>query len=156
MSVRAALVSADHHFSRGIFHPLGAAFFSNATYTETVKIIDESGVPIESFSLASSRQAFQFNITTGITEPYLALPPQALPAVAAEIPRYIQLWNRDFAPYSVVNYKKGVPKSLAVSGEEWFRTNNFTVLSKLLVNPLALYGYGDIRAVPAVSTPVRH
>jgi hypothetical protein len=38
-----------------------------------------------------------------------------------------------------------------VSGAEWFDRNNFTALPVLVVNPLALYGYGDIRVVPAVS-----
>ena len=49
--------------------------------------------------------------------------------------------------------QKAVPDSLTVSGAEWFKTNNFTVLPQLLVNALALYGYGDIRVVPAVSHP---
>lgn len=46
--------------------------------------------------------------------------------------------------------QKGVPDSLTVSGVEWFKANNFTALPILLVNPLALYGYGDINLVPAV------
>jgi hypothetical protein len=46
--------------------------------------------------------------------------------------------------------QKGVPEKLTISGSEWFRTNNFTVLPIVLVDPLALYGYGDIRSVPAV------
>jgi hypothetical protein len=46
--------------------------------------------------------------------------------------------------------QNGVPDEFTVSGAEWFRKNNFTVLPLLLVNPVALYGYGDINIVPAV------
>jgi hypothetical protein len=166
---RSAIAAADHP-SRGIFHPLGAAFFSNASYPETLKVINESGVSIEEFALAGARDQFRFNITTGATDALPALSAQASQLVVTEVPRYIQLWNRDFAPISTTNYKvrgrlsaparaelipeqKGVPDSLTVSGEEWFKTNNFTVLPSLLVNPIALYGYGDIRVVPAVIIP---
>ncbi|OAG12923.1 FAD/NAD(P)-binding domain-containing protein [Paraphaeosphaeria sporulosa] len=140
----------SYYDDEGIFHPLGAAFFSNTSYPETLKVINESGVSIEEFALAGAREQFRFNITTGAIEAVPALSTQALQRVAAEVPRYIQLWNRDFAPISATNYKKGVPDSLTVSGEQWFKTNNFTVLPQLLVNPIALYGYGDIRVVPAL------
>lgn len=99
-----AITAADHP-RRGIFHPLGAAFFSNASYPETVKVINESGVAIEEFALAGAREQFLFNITTGVTEAVPALSPQALQLVAAEVPRYIQLWTRDFAPISTTFYK---------------------------------------------------
>lgn len=103
---RSALTAADHPFTfRGIFHPLGAAFFSNASYPETLKVINESGVSIEEFALAGAREQFRFNITTGVTEPYPALSLQALQLVAAEIPRYAQLWAKNFAPISTTNYK---------------------------------------------------
>jgi hypothetical protein len=46
--------------------------------------------------------------------------------------------------------QNGVPDEFTVPGSEWFRNNNFTALPILLVNPVALYGYGDINIVPAV------
>lgn len=49
--------------------------------------------------------------------------------------------------------QQGVPEEFTVSGTEWFRQNNFTALPILLVNPVALYGYGDINIVPAVRHP---
>ena len=132
-----------------------------------MKVVETSGVSIEEFKLAGARQQFRFNETTGATEAVPALAGLPLQAVAAEIPRYIQLWNQQFAPYSVIGFKvrckqfnrncvlmqeqNGVPANLTVSGTEWFKENNFTALPILLVNPLALYGYGDIRLVPAVS-----
>jgi hypothetical protein len=104
INVLSALHAADHP-PRGIFHPLGAAFFSNASYQETVKVVDTSGVSIEEFKLAGARQQFRFNETTGATEAVPALSGLPLQAVAAEIPRYIQLWNQQFAPYSVTSFK---------------------------------------------------
>lgn len=98
-------VSAADHPPRGIFHPLGAAFFSNATYPETLKVIDESGVSIQEFALAGARQEFQFNVTTGATEPVPNPSRTFVQLVAAEVPRYIQLWYRDFAPISTANFK---------------------------------------------------
>jgi hypothetical protein len=70
--------------------------------------------------------------------------------VSVEVPKYIALWQANFAPLSVPGFKNGVPEELTVSGVEWFHTNGFFALPLLLVNPLALYGYGDIRQVPIV------
>jgi hypothetical protein len=50
----------------------------------------------------------------------------------------------------LTSHQRGVPQEFTVSGAEWFRQNNFTALPILLVNPVALYGYGDINIVPAV------
>jgi hypothetical protein len=46
--------------------------------------------------------------------------------------------------------QKGVPDELSVPGIEWFRAHNLTAMPEVLINPLALYGYGDINVVPAV------
>ncbi|PVI02015.1 FAD/NAD(P)-binding domain-containing protein [Periconia macrospinosa] len=140
----------SYYSEEGIFHPLGAAFFSNGTYPETVKVVDDSGVSIEEFALAGARQQFFFNVTTGAIKPVPALTASFQQQIASEIPRYIQLWNRDFAPISTTYFQRGVPKAFTVSGAEWFRSNNFTALPIIAVNPLALYGYGDINLVPAL------
>jgi len=84
---------------------LGAAFFSNATYPETIKILNQANVPIEPFALTGSREVFRYNYTNGLIQASPALPPQLLAAVSAEIPRYVQLWNQRFQPISVANYK---------------------------------------------------
>jgi hypothetical protein len=39
---------------------------------------------------------------------------------------------------------------LTVPSVEWFATNGFYAIPILLVDPLALYGYGDLRIVPIV------
>ena len=90
---------------RGIFHPLGAAFFSNATYTETLKILNTTNVTSEPFALAGAREMFRYNYTDGAIEANPALIPQFLASLSAEIPRYVALWNQRFRPYSVAGYK---------------------------------------------------
>lgn len=50
----------------------------------------------------------------------------------------------------LIHEQNGVPEEFTVSGAQWFRENNLTALPVLLVNPVALYGYGDINVVPAV------
>ncbi|CAN9111702.1 unnamed protein product [Alternaria alternata] len=115
-----------------IFHPLGAAFFSNATYTDTISILNQTNVSIEPFALAGAREMYRYNYTTGDISMNPTLTPQFTAQVSAEIPR------------------NGVPDEFTVSGAEWFRQNNFTALPILLVNPVALYGYGDINIVPAL------
>lgn len=55
---RTVLNAADHPH-RGVFHPLGAAFFSNNSYPETLKIWNQTDVAIEPFKLAGARQQFR-------------------------------------------------------------------------------------------------
>lgn len=90
---------------RGIFHPLGAAFFSNATYTETLKILNTTNVTSEPFQLAGAREMFRYNYTDGAIEENPALIPQFLASLSAEIPRYVALWTQRFRPLSVAGYK---------------------------------------------------
>ena len=52
--------------------------------------------------------------------------------------------------YRLMSGQSGVPEEFTTSGADWFRANNFTALPILLIDPLALYGYGDINIVPAV------
>lgn len=44
--------------------------------------------------------------------------------------------------------QSGVPEALAVPALQWLTENNFTALAVLIVDPVALYGYGDISIVP--------
>jgi hypothetical protein len=100
----ASEIAADHPL-RGIFHPLGAAFFSNASYTETIKIVDQTNISIQPFSLAGAREMFRYNYSDGAIEANPSLVPQFLASLSAEIPRYTALWNQRFQPISAVNYK---------------------------------------------------
>lgn len=111
-------IDAADHPPRGIFHPLGAAFFSNDSYSETVKVIQKSGVAIEEFALAGARQMYRFNITTGVSEAVPALTQRELQLAGAELPRYIQLWKRDFEPINNAGYKVRAPCGVAISHED--------------------------------------
>jgi hypothetical protein len=100
----ASETAADHPL-RGIFHPLGAAFFSNASYSETIKLVDQTDISIQPFSLAGAREMFRYNYSDGAIEANPSLVPQFLASLSAEIPRYTALWNQRFQPISAVNYK---------------------------------------------------
>ena len=50
----------------------------------------------------------------------------------------------------MLEIQNGVPTDLTVSTVEWFSKNGFYALPILIVDPLALYGYGDLRVVPIV------
>lgn len=89
----------------GNAYPLGAAFYSNASYPETLKVVNISGVIGESFSLATGREQFNFNWTNGAIAPVMEPSLQFRMVVAMEIPRYIALWNTRFANYSVPGFK---------------------------------------------------
>lgn len=84
---------------------MGAAFFSNASYPETLKVLNQTNVSIEPFALAGAREMFRYNFTTGLIEANPAPTPQFFAAVSAEIPRYVALWNQRFRPISATNYK---------------------------------------------------
>jgi hypothetical protein len=109
-----ALGASDHPF-RDTFHPLGAAFFSNSSYPDTISILNQTDVSIEPFALAGARDMYRYNYTTGSIDLNPSFNPLFAAAVSAEIPRYIALWNQRFRPISVVNYKVRLPKRCAVA-----------------------------------------
>jgi hypothetical protein len=85
---------------------LGAAFYSNASYPDALKVINVANVPSVPFFLANSgRDQFNFDYTDGDIVPVPPFPMSFLVAVAAEIPRYIALWQATFAPISVPSFK---------------------------------------------------
>jgi monoamine oxidase len=102
--VGSATDAADHPLS-GVFHPLGAAFLSNASYPETLKILNQTTVTTESFALAGAREMFRYNYTNGLIEANPPIAPQFFAAVSSEIPRYVQVWNQRFRNISTTNYK---------------------------------------------------
>jgi hypothetical protein len=85
---------------------LGAAFYSNASYPNALEVINVANVPSVPFFLANSgRDQFNFDYTDGNTFPVPAVSMAFLVAVAAEIPRYIAVWQTTFAPFSVTSFK---------------------------------------------------
>lgn len=90
---------------RGLFHPMGALLFSNATYRETLPLIDASGVPSMPFSYNSSLWLYEWR--TGHTQEspitFTALTSNSL--FKAEIDKYIKFWNTEFSPNTTIGYK---------------------------------------------------
>lgn len=81
----------------GIFHPLGALLFTNGTYKETIKIIDEVATVPTAFDL-DTRFQWVYNWSSGAVSPspHLRLSFEAL--IAEEVVRYIALWEVEFRP----------------------------------------------------------
>lgn len=98
------LDAADYPL-RGIFHPLGAAFYSNVSYPETLKVINQTNVTSEPFYLAGTRASYRYNYVSGAIDKAPPTPLTFSAALQAEIPRYTALWNERFRPISEVNYK---------------------------------------------------
>jgi hypothetical protein len=84
---------------------MGALFFMNETYRETLPIIDASGLSATSFS--NNMQDWLFDSKSGhvqqATSSWSNLTKS--PLFQAEIDRYINFWNTEFAPLAVIGYK---------------------------------------------------
>ncbi|KAI0743306.1 hypothetical protein BC629DRAFT_1585253 [Irpex lacteus] len=137
-----------------IYHPLGALFFTNQTYVNTVALIDAANVPITpGISMSNGWQhwlygpgASAYNVTRmpNVTAAQTAL-------VAAEYARYIAEWAVEFEPlYTSLRYTYGVPQSLTVSMSEWLSTHAYVALPAIMEAGMVPYGYGDITQTPAV------
>jgi hypothetical protein len=87
-----------------LFHPLGALLFSNETYRETLPIINSVGVPSMPFGRTN---LWLYDWRTGYLEqsplPISTLTQNSL--FNAEIDRYTQFWNTQFAPNATIGYK---------------------------------------------------
>jgi hypothetical protein len=62
---------------------------------------------------------YRYNYTTGEIDANPPFDPQFTASVAAEIPRYLTLWNKRFRPISVVNYKVRLPMREAPLHKNW-------------------------------------
>lgn len=94
------LITADE--SSHTYHPLGALLFSNATYTEALKVINESGVQAIPFVTG---QRWLYNETTGVTVQSPSISAAFAALVGQEFQRYVAYWTTVFAPYSTIGYK---------------------------------------------------
>ncbi|KAL2072582.1 hypothetical protein VTL71DRAFT_11925 [Oculimacula yallundae] len=126
------------------FHPLGALLYSNASYPETLKVIDVSGVRSVPLVIGQ-RWLFDPN---GLTIQSPAITAAFATLVGQEFQRYSVYWTTIFAPYSALRYKNGVPQELTVTTSQWLASNNFQALPVLFVQAMVAFGYGDLREVP--------
>lgn len=84
---------------------MGALLFSNVTYRETLPIINASG--LQAFPFENNGKNWRYDPDSGyvqqtnVTNGNLT----RLPVFQAEIDRYINFWNTEFAPLAVVGYK---------------------------------------------------
>lgn len=94
-------MEADDVF-RDTYHPLGALLFSNGTYTETLKVIEKSGVLSVPFVTG---QRWLYNWTSGVALPSPPISVAFATLVGQEFQRYVAYWSTVFAPYSALRYK---------------------------------------------------
>ncbi|KAH7417335.1 FAD/NAD-P-binding domain-containing protein [Cadophora sp. MPI-SDFR-AT-0126] len=132
-------------YEKNTFHPLGALLFSNASYPETLKVIETSGVSAIPFVTG---QRWLYDVPTGSLALSPAISSEFATLVGQEFQRYAAYWTTIFAPYSALRYKNGVPAELAVTTSQWLATNNFQALPVLFIQAMVAFGYGDLREVP--------
>lgn len=86
------------------YHPLGALLFTNTTWANTIKIINEVGVPAVPFLEGNTQ--WVYNYTTGAVQAAPAITPAFLAALQVEVPKYIEFWETSFGPeYQSIGYK---------------------------------------------------
>ncbi|PVH85846.1 FAD/NAD(P)-binding domain-containing protein [Cadophora sp. DSE1049] len=132
-------------YETNTFHPLGALLFSNASYPETLKVIETSGVPAVPFVTG---QRWLYDVPTGSLALSPAISSEFATLVGQEFQRYAVYWTTIFAPYSALRYKNGVPQELTVTTSQWLASNNFQALPVLFIQAMVALGYGDLREVP--------
>ena len=82
---------------------MGALFFMNETYRETLPIIDASG--LSATSLSNNLKDWLFDSKSGHVQQTSLSSLTKSPLFQAEINRYINFWNTEFAPLAVIGYK---------------------------------------------------
>lgn len=137
----------DSASDSSIFHPLGALFFTNDTYTQTRKIIDLVGQPI-AFDLGTDE--YIYSVVNGSISAAANVSTAEQLLIVEEIYRYIALWELEFGNNSGlgVGYTGGVPDGLTVTTEAWLEENSFEILPAIFIAGTAGFGYGDIRKTP--------
>jgi hypothetical protein len=91
---------------RGLFHPMGALIFSNETYRETLPIIDASGLPSMAFGNRGAGN-WIYDYGTGHVQDSTSSISNIMSSslFQAEIDKYINFWNTEFAPLATIGYK---------------------------------------------------
>lgn len=122
---------------------MGALLYSNETYTQTLPIIDASGLPSQPFSYTF--KGWLFDWTTGAVVESPASPDQLYPLIQADVERYINFWETEFAPnLTTIGYKacttvlqdlvryatnsylqNGIPAELTVPFSQWLTQNGY-------------------------------
>ncbi|KAJ4481005.1 FAD/NAD-P-binding domain-containing protein [Lentinula aciculospora] len=135
----------DDPIARTTYHVMGALIFTNLTYSNTLQLILEAGLPL-SPALSPGPSANSQDVTK------TAIPTPAEDAViASEVVAYTVLWNTEFQPeYTESRYPNGVPSELTLPMSEWLSTKGFKALPVFVEEGLVYEGYGDFSQTPAL------
>lgn len=85
---------------------MGALLFSNETYRETLPLIDASGLPSLPFG-NGEHDTWLYEYQTGHVQHSTSSISNTTssPLFQAEINKYINFWNTEFAPLATIGYK---------------------------------------------------
>ncbi|THG93537.1 hypothetical protein EW026_g7723 [Hermanssonia centrifuga] len=136
----------------GQFHPMGALLFSNATFTETLKVVLQTNMTYYPFGYAGTAQDWLFDWRTGVVTPAPGSSAQLYPFIKADIDRYIAFWNQNIQPiWAEIGYKTSIPHEYTVPFAQWLLKNNYKAeLVGLFETGMVPYGYGDVNETPAI------
>lgn len=85
---------------------MGALLFSNATFTETLKVVLQTNMTYYPFGYAGTAQDWLFDWRTGVVTLAPGSSAQLYPFIKADIDRYIAFWNQNIQPiWADIGYK---------------------------------------------------
>lgn len=84
---------------------MGALLFSNQTYRETLPIIDASGLPSMPFGNGGGEDWLYDYKTGHVQHDASSSFNTSSPLFQAEIDKYTNFWNTEFAPLATIGYK---------------------------------------------------
>ncbi|KAE9385816.1 hypothetical protein BT96DRAFT_1026466 [Gymnopus androsaceus JB14] len=136
---------------------MGALIFTNQTYSNTLPLILEAGLPISpALSPGPSANWSYWQYSPGVegaqnvTETPLPNVVELI-GIAAEVADYTLLWNTQFAPkYAGSRYLNGVPDNLAIPMSVWLTANGFKLIPFFVEQGLVYEGYDDFTKTPAL------
>ncbi|KAJ3752611.1 FAD/NAD-P-binding domain-containing protein [Lentinula raphanica] len=147
----------DDPVHRTTYHAMGAIIFTNLSYSNTLPLILEAGLPLSpALSPGPSANWTYWNFSPGAGGAQ-NVTPQPVPdageiaAIEVEVEKYTQWWNTEFQPrYMGSRYLYGVPPALSVPMSNWLVNNGFELLPSFVEEGLVNAGYSDYTQTPAV------
>ncbi|KAF5381875.1 hypothetical protein D9757_007540 [Collybiopsis confluens] len=147
----------DDSIARTTYHAMGALIFTNESYSNTLPLILQAGLPL-SPALSPGPSAdwnyWQYSSGEQGAQNITKLPtPDTLDMVliAAEVEKYTLLWENTFGTlYSGPRYEGDIPEELTVPMNQWLSDNLFLAIPTFVEFGLVYEGYGDITQTPAL------
>ncbi|PSR82350.1 hypothetical protein PHLCEN_2v6093 [Hermanssonia centrifuga] len=141
----------QEYYEGNTFHPMGALVFPNSTmYTETYKVVSQSGLPNYPFGYDGKPWLFDWQTGDVVLAP--SSQGDLYPEMESDIDRYIQFWNANISSnWGSIGYKDGIPLEYTVSIGQWLTDNGYGALFiNIFEEGMVPYGYGDISETPAL------